>query len=762
MLLAAVAAAGIVRLGFAHGYRQFIEKQEPSLAVADAIATEVAAGRETLTLLYLPASGTMFESTSMLQLAKLADLISRLQHVDSPQSLVSAHKLVNVSDMATGAQRATAYRVVPLIYPDGLYDDQGLVRLRGDVSTMPTVYGRLVARDGSSASVIIPFDLGTTPMQRIGRLAELQAAVARIEADLQGLRSGDALMLSGPALFEFAVEEILIRDLKTLAPTSLLVFVVLLLFLFRSWASASIVMVVVVLACTTTLGLVCWTGMRATILVFSGLILVSTLSIAEALHVITTANIARVDDMSTADAMVYSLDTNLWPIVTTSVTTLIGEAVLLYSASPAIRDMGIVMMVGAVLALFYTLTVLPALAILQRRAPRGWVSGLGGMFDKLAEVCTARPWRVVMVWAMACALVLPGLWNLRSYDTMAGWFGRDTSFRQGLDLLADNYVALGVIDVVTRVTTSDREAVAVWPERRDALASQQKFDELLGALSGVRSSITPSLALLAFEQRAAAQDTGLRLSSDVVAQAPTSSAPGLSTLEKGYLLTESGTGRDVWLHRLVDAGAASNAAMLQVVRQAQDAAQRVLSNETLVGGLPVVFATLGQSNMDSTSQGTVITVIAITLCLAVALRSATGALTSLLPNVVPIAMVFGLWGLWAGEINLAATTVVSIALGIVVDDTTHIMMKHKRFMARGHSAQEASRLTIVHGAPPIIVTTIILACGFLILSQSDFALTSQQSLMIAASICIAVIFDLTLTPALLALTAKGGATPGVR
>jgi uncharacterized protein len=97
---------------------------------------------------------------------------------------------------------------------------------------------------------------------------------------------------------------------------------------------------------------------------------------------------------------------------------------------------------------------------------------------------------------------------------------------------------------------------------------------------------------------------------------------------------------------------------------------------------------------------------------------------------------------------------VSIALGIVVDDTTHIMMKHRRFMAQGHSASEASRMTIVHGGPPIIVTTIILACGFLILSWSDFALTSQQSLMIAASICIAVLFDLTLTPALLALTAR--------
>ncbi len=127
---------------------------------------------------------------------------------------------------------------------------------------------------------------------------------------------------------------------------------------------------------------------------------------------------------------------------------------------------------------------------------------------------------------------------------------------------------------------------------------------------------------------------------------------------------------------------------------------------------------------------------------------------SLLPNVFPIALVFGLWGWISGDVNLAATTVVSVALGIVVDDTTHIMMKHKRLIAKGYDPGEASRLTIVQGGPPIVVTTIILACGFIILGFSDFALTSQQSLMIAASIGVAVIFDLTVTPVLLALLTR--------
>ncbi|MDB5819034.1 MAG: exporter, partial [Rhizobacter sp.] len=389
-----VAALAIPSLRMGHGYRQFIDADDAELATSTAIAAEVAAGRDTLTLIYRPASGQIYESTSMLQLAKLADLVSRLDHVSSPQSMVTASKLVGVKNAAAGPANDDAYRVVPLIYPDGLFDDEGIARLRRDVSTMPTVNGRLVARDGTSASIIVAIDLGQDTAERIGRLAALQASIRRFETDMRGLRPGESLVLAGPVLFEFAVEQILERDLRVLAPTTLTVFFVLLLFLFRSVYAACIVLAIVLMSCITTLGIVCWAGMSATILVFSGLILVATLSIAEALHVMTSATLSRLAGMSAGDAMIHSLDSNLWAIATTSATTVIGEAVLLYSSSPAIRNMGLVMMIGAVCALFFTLTLVPALFCLQKHARGGWVSGLGGAFDRLACYCVDYPKRV--------------------------------------------------------------------------------------------------------------------------------------------------------------------------------------------------------------------------------------------------------------------------------------------------------------------------------------------------------------------------------
>jgi predicted RND superfamily exporter protein len=635
-----------------------------------------------------------------------------------------------------------------------LFDDEGLARLKQDVATMPTVSGRLVARDGSTASVIIPIDLGETLVERTARLAALRAAVERIETDLQGLRQGESLVLAGPPLFEFAVERILSRDLRTLAPIALGVFFALLLFLFRSFRLASVVLLIVLLACVTTIGAVSWAGMHTTILAFSGLILVATLSIAEALHVITTATLARHDGMEADAAMIHSLDNNLWAITTTSGTTMIGEAVLIYSASPAVRDMGIVMIVGALFALLFTLTVVPALASLGKTPRRGWVSGMGGTFDRLSRYCVGHPGKVLLAFGVVAGVLLPGLWNLRSHDTMSGWFAEGTEFRQGLNLLGENYVALGALDVVTRVETADREAVAAWPDSREELTRQIGFDMRLADIPGVHSAITPTSVREAFEARSAQPGTSLALTAEIANEAPGVTPPGLSMLEKAHLSTPFQMGKEMWLTRTIDAGNAGNAELLQIARSTRLLAEDLGDRETMVGGLPMVFAALGERNMGNTVVGTLITVAAITACLALALRSLSGALLSMLPNALPIALVFGFWGWISGDVNLAATTVLSIALGIVVDDTTHIMMKHRRLVAKGYDSTEASRLTIVQAGPPIIVTTIILACGFAILGFSDFALTSQQSLMIAASICVAVVFDLTVTPVMLALAGR--------
>lgn len=757
VLLCVVAGLGLRSLEIQHDYRQFVDADNAELHLSDQLAAITAGGRESLAIIYRPESGQIFESTSLLQLAKLADLASRMPHVDQQKSLLTARKLVRLSDSASAEPDRDRYRVVPFIHPDGLLEDAGFVRMRRDAAALPSLGGRLVARDGSSALVLLAVNLGKDGSERQARLAELKDAVASARVDVQGLRGGDQVTLVGPALFDSALAEILSADALRLAPVGLVLFFALLFALFRSLAQAAIVLGISIAACIAALGTLCWTGAPVTILVFSGLLLVATLSVAEALHVIAGFSLRLGEGTTRIEALEHTLDHNLWAIITTSATTAIGEAVLLYNSSPAVRTMGLVMIFGAFFAVFLTLTVVPALLLGTGRTGKGLGHSSIRALDRLGALCSRHPRRVLLATLAVSALLLPGIGNSFLHDSMAGWFSPRAEFRKGLDLLNRDYTAVQSFSVATEADNADREAASGWPAASPLLRRQQVFDMELSQISGVRSALTPSRLRGAFEQAASGarpESSSLVITAAQAEEAIEVAAPSVAMLEDGGVASPFEAGKRSYVLRTVDTGVSSNGDLLRVVDAARTAAARTMPDRTtLAGGAAVVFARLGEDNIANTVQGTVLTIISITVCMGIAFRSGRQALLSLAPNVLPVALVFGAWGWISGELNLAATTVLSVALGIVVDDTTHIFMKFDRLVRQGLDAATATALTMAQVSTPIVVTSIVLASGFALLGFSQFALTAQQSWMIAASIMAAVLFDLTATPAMLALFA---------
>ena len=89
----------------------------------------------------------------------------------------------------------------------------------------------------------------------------------------------------------------------------------------------------------------------------------------------------------------------------------------------------------------------------------------------------------------------------------------------------------------------------------------------------------------------------------------------------------------------------------------------------------IMFAHIGQRNIKSMLLGTTLALLVISLVLIVALKSWKYGLISLIPNLLPALVGFGLWGLFVGQIGLALSVVVGMTLGIVVDDTVHFLSK---------------------------------------------------------------------------------------
>lgn len=180
-----------------------------------------------------------------------------------------------------------------------------------------------------------------------------------------------------------------------------------------------------------------------------------------------------------------------------------------------------------------------------------------------------------------------------------------------------------------------------------------------------------------------------------------------------------------------------------------------LSNNTpsllTTGSSPtIMFSHIGQRNIRSMLWGTSIALILISGILIFALRSLKLGLISLIPNLAPAAIAFGIWGVLVGEIGLSLSVVAGMTIGIVVDDTVHFLSKYLRAQReQGMRAEDAVRYAFSTVGIALGVTTAVLVAGFLVLALSAFELNSGMGLLTAITIAIALFIDYLLLPPLL-------------
>ena len=131
------------------------------------------------------------------------------------------------------------------------------------------------------------------------------------------------------------------------------------------------------------------------------------------------------------------------------------------------------------------------------------------------------------------------------------------------------------------------------------------------------------------------------------------------------------------------------------------------------------------------------------------LRSLRLGLLSMVPNVVPIALLLGIMG-WAGiDLNICTSTIASISIGIAVDDTIHYMLGFHAALRAGASREEAILSTLRGVGRPILIAAIALCAGFLIVCLSNFQPVRHFGLLCSVTMVIAVFTELFLLPALL-------------
>jgi predicted RND superfamily exporter protein len=164
----------------------------------------------------------------------------------------------------------------------------------------------------------------------------------------------------------------------------------------------------------------------------------------------------------------------------------------------------------------------------------------------------------------------------------------------------------------------------------------------------------------------------------------------------------------------------------------------------------IMFSHVSETNIQSMLSGTLIGLVVISGILMFALRSFRTGLISLVPNLLPAGLAFGLWGLFVGQINMAVSVVSAMTFGIVVDDTVHFLSKYLRARReKGLDREAAVQYAFENVGVALVITTVVLIAGFAILSLSSFGVNAQTAQLTVMTISIALVVDFLLLPPLL-------------
>ena len=395
-------------------------------------------------------------------------------------------------------------------------------------------------------------------------------------------------------------------------------------------------------------------------------------------------------------------------------------------------------------AFVLSVTLLPALAAIIPLEAYGKETTFGRWMTVLSEF-VIRQRNKVLAFSILVSVVLIAAIPLNVFDdNFVSYFDKSLEFRADTDYVNDNLT--GVYQIQYSL-----------PSGEDYGVSDPAF------LTKVDDFVAWARALPDVTHVNTFTDTFKRLNKNMHADDPAYyRLPDQKDLSAQYLLLyELSLPEGLDLNNQMDIGKSATQVIITlkdmpssyiagIAQQGREYLQNQHNIDSYGVGPAVMFAFISKANMRNMLVGTFIAIIVISMLITLSLRNIRIGALSLVPNLLPIFVAFGVWGIIDGEVNVAVSLVTGMALGIVVDDTVHFLSKYLRARREENlSREDAVRYAFSTVGVAIVVTSIILVAGFFILAQSNFGMNSSMAILTAIAITIALVADFLLLPVLL-------------
>jgi predicted RND superfamily exporter protein len=608
----------------------------------------------------------------------------------------------------------------------------------------PFLFKRLISENANVTGVNVTLQFPGKEMNEVPTaVSKARAIAAEIKSEFPQLD----IYITGLAMMNNAFTEASTSDLQSLVPLMYLAMFLIMLFTLRSFSSTISTMLVVTLSMITAMGVAGWLKIGLTPPSAQAPTIIMTLAIADSIHILVAMLREMRNGLSKIEAIRESLRTNFQPVFLTSLSTIIGFLSLNFSKVPPFNHLGNITAVGITAAFLYSVIFLPALlAILPIRVKLKKQSDRSPFMETFARFVIQKR-RVLLYGGVAAAVGLSVfVLNNDLNDRFVDYFDDSIAFRRDTDFTTQNLTGIYQIEFSLGAEESGGisepqylskvEEFASWYRKQPGTVHVSTFTDVMKRLNKNMHSDDPTYYRVPESRELAAQylllyemslPYGLDLNNQI--NIDKSATRFIVTLEdvSAKEIVRFSTSGEAWLK--------------------ENAPESMFS----YGSSPaVMFASISALNIRSMINGSIVALLLISAIMILALRNLKIGLISLIPNLMPAAMAFGLWGLTSARIDLGLSIVLGMSLGIVVDDTVHFLSKYLRARReKNMDSHQAVQYAFSTVGLALIVTSLILVVGFFVLSFSSFSMNSSMALLTAITLAIALLADFLFLPPLL-------------
>lgn len=727
-----LAASGARFLQFSSDYRDFFGDGNPQLQAFEELQ-DTYTKSDNLLFVLTPADGNVFTPHTLETVQWLTEQAWQVPYSTRVDSITNFQHTRAIED---------DLMVADLVPDAALLTPVQLADIRSIALAEPLLIDRLINAAADVTAVNVTIQL---PGEKIDEVPEVAGFARKLVEQLHAHDPSVDIHLSGMTMMNNSFSESSRKDVATLVPLMFLTVIVVLGILLRSISASFTTILVIFMSIVVGMGMLGWSGLRLTSPTASAPIIILTMAVADAVHLLSTFLHGMRYGLDKREAIIESMRINFQPIFLTSITTMIGFLTINFSEVPPLRHMGNTVAVGVFAAFILSITFLPAFIVMlpvriQKHAGRQ-TRAMAALSK--AVVNNRRP--LLWVMSLTAVLFISFVSKNEINDEFVKYFDETVQFRIDSDYASDKLIGPYTIEYSLDSGTEGGISDPAF------LASVQQFVDYLHTLPDVTHVYSITDVLKRLNKNLHGDDPDFyRL-------------PESRNLAAQYLLLyEMSLPYGLDLNNQINVGKSATRLQVSLINQSSKSMlelehkvnqwleQNMPEIRTAAGSANIMFAHIGQRNAKSLTGGAAIALVLISVILIFALRSFRIGAISIVPNLVPVGIAFGIWGLISGQVGMSLSVVTGMTLGIVVDDTVHFLSKYLRARReKGLSSEEAIHYAFANVGIALIVTTLVLVSGFFVLTFSSFKLNSDMGLVTSITIAVALIMDFLLLPPLL-------------